>query len=138
MTEVFATVFILLFLILDIIETIDRDVTYNGIMDVRGLFRVGKVLYAIRKVTKFDKVFEKTKKDNKNKRETENFCMTSPVKRVNEIICHIKDLLPDSESVLREDIEYCLRIINSNKLYEPVWNFEKLESSPSKKGGQTV
>jgi hypothetical protein len=48
--------------------------------------------------------------------------MKSPVEKVLEILNNIRDLIEPNEKKIITDINYCIKMISSNQLYEAVFD----------------
>jgi hypothetical protein len=98
------------FVILDIILD-DKDL--SSVLRIRGLFRLLRVGILIRK---FDAIRKKSAA--KKKLQIKDFYhVSSPAEIVNEILCHIRDLIKNDNSLI-EDVNYCIKMVSSGKLYE--------------------
>ncbi len=52
------------------------------------------------------------------------FDLRSPLEKVLEILNDVRDKLNVEEEILIKDINYCIKVISSNKLYEAELDFE--------------
>ena len=53
--------------------------------------------------------------------------MKSPVEKVLEILNHLRELIDPDEKKVVSDINYCIKMISSNQLYEANYNLEDIE-----------
>lgn len=85
----------------------------SGVFKLRGLFRLLRVGILIRK---FDAIRKKSAA-RKKLLTRDVYHVTSPAEIVNEILCEIRDLVQNDDRLI-EDINYCIKMISSGKLYE--------------------
>ena len=53
--------------------------------------------------------------------------MKSPVEKDLEILNHLRELIDPDEKKVVSDINYCIKMISSNQLYEANYNLEDIE-----------
>ena len=53
--------------------------------------------------------------------------MKSPVEKVLEILNNLRELIDPDEKKVVSDINYCIKMISSNQLYEANYNLEDIE-----------
>lgn len=104
---------ILLAIAFVILDMVLDDSNLSGIFRLRGLFRLLRVGILIRK---FDAIRKKSAA-RKRMKSRDIYNVTSPAEIVNEILCELRDIMEDDEKLL-EDINYCIKMVSSGKLYE--------------------
>ena len=98
------------FVILDM--TLD-DSSLSGVFRLRGLFRLLRVGILIRK---FDAIRKKSAA-RKQMKIRDIYHVSSPAEIVNEILCEVRDLVQNDDKLV-EDLNYCIKMVSSGKLYE--------------------
>jgi len=98
------------FVILDM--TLD-DSSLSGVFRLRGLFRLLRVGILIRK---FDAIRKKSAA-RKQMKIRDIYHVSSPAEIVNEILCEVRDLVHNDDRLV-EDLNYCIKMVSSGKLYE--------------------
>ena len=104
---------ILLAIAFVILDMVLEDSNLSGIFRLRGLFRLLRVGILIRK---FDAIRKKSAA-RKRMKSRDIYNVTSPAEIVNEILCELRDIVEDDEKLV-EDINYCIKMVSSGKLYE--------------------
>lgn len=102
------------------------DQQLSRLFRLRGLFRLLRIGILFRK-------FEVIRKKSAEKKKLSNrdiYHMSSPAEIVNEILCEIRDMIENDERLLG-DINYCIKMISSGKLYET--NFNEAENANDEK-----
>lgn len=89
------------------------DGTLNSLLRIRGLFRLLRVGILIRK---FDSIRKKSQARKRNQIR-DIYHVSSPAEIVNEILTDIRNLVQDDDRMI-EDLNYCIKMISSGKLYE--------------------
>lgn len=82
--------------------------------------------------------FDAIRKKSAARRQFSNrdiYHMSSPAEIVNEILFEIRELVEDDER-LTEDLNYCIKMVNSGKLYET--NFEGAENANDEKAQEAM
>ena len=100
----------IIFVILDM--TLD-DSSLSGVFRLRGLFRLLRVGILIRK---FDAIRKKSAA-RKQMKIRDIYHVSSPAEIVNEILCEVRDLVHNDDRLV-EDLNYCIKMVSSGKLYE--------------------
>lgn len=113
----------IVFVILDMILSNTR---LSGLFRLRGLFRLLRIGILIRK---FDAIRKKSA-ERKKRAGRDIYHMSSPAEIVNEILCEVRDMVENDERLL-EDLNYCIKMISSGKLYET--NFNDAENANDEK-----
>jgi len=104
---------IALAIIFVVLDMVTDDSTLSSVFRLRGLFRLLRVGILIRK---FDAIRKKSAA-RKKMATKDIYHVTSPAEIVNEILCDIRDMVNNDERLL-EDINYCIKMVSSGKLYE--------------------
>lgn len=104
---------IILAIVFVILDMTLQNSSLSGLFRLRGLFRLLRVGILIRK---FDSIRKKSKA-RKQMKGRDIYHVASPAEIVNEILCEIRDLIDNDEKML-EDINYCIKMVSSGKLYE--------------------
>jgi hypothetical protein len=100
----------ILFVILDMTL---GDSSLSGLFKLRGLFRLLRLGILLRK---FDSIRKKSQA-RKRMQGRDIYHVASPVEIVNEILCEVRDMIDNDERML-EDVNYCIKMVSSGKLYE--------------------
>jgi hypothetical protein len=83
-------------------------------LKVRGIFRILRIFILFRKLNTL-----RVKRDIKKKQRVSGVIdLRSPLERVLEIMNNLRDQLDSGEDRAIEDLNYCIKMISSNKLYE--------------------
>lgn len=104
---------ILLAIVLVALEMTLTDGQLSGLLKVRGVFRLLRIGILFRK-------FEAIRKKRAAQRRHQTrdiFHLKAPAEIVNEILMSIRDMV-DNDDKLIEDINYCIKMVSSGKLYE--------------------
>lgn len=104
---------ILLAIVFVILDMVLSDSSLSGLFRLRGLFRLLRIGILIRK---FDSIRKKSQARRKMK-SRDAYHVSSPAEVVNEILCSIRDMVDNDEELL-EDLNYCIKMVSSGKLYE--------------------
>lgn len=104
---------IILAIVFVILDMTLQNSSLSGLFRLRGLFRLLRVGILIRK---FDSIRKKSKA-RKQMKGRDIYHVASPAEIVNEILCEIRDLIDNDDKML-EDINYCIKMVSSGKLYE--------------------
>ena len=116
---------ILLAIVLVVLDMTLSGGELSGLLKLRGLFRLLRIGILIRK---FDAI--RRKRAAQRKMQTRDiFHVKAPAEIVNEILCEIRDMIQNDDKLL-EDINYCIKMVSSGKLYEA--NFEAQLGSDEK------
>mmetsp|Transcript_45376 Transcript_45376/g.33161 ORF Transcript_45376/g.33161 Transcript_45376/m.33161 type:complete len:269 (+) Transcript_45376:178-984(+) len=123
--NIFDLVVILLSIVFVVADMkVDND-TVKNILKIRGIFRLLRVFLLIRKLNVL-----RVKRDiQKKKRISGHLDLRSPLERVLEILSEIRDRLDYGEDKTIEDLNYCIKMISSSKLYEANFELELGESA---------
>ena len=104
---------ILLAIAFVILDMVLDDSSLSGLFRLRGLFRLLRVGILIRK---FDSIRKKSQARRRMK-SRDIYHVSSPAEVVNEILCSVRDMI-DNDDELVEDLNYCIKMVSSGKLYE--------------------
>jgi len=104
---------ILLAVVLVVLDMTLSGGTLSGLLKLRGLFRLLRIGILLRK---FDAIRKKRAAQRKMFGR-DIYHVMSPAEIVNEILCKIRDMV-ESDDKLLEDINYCIKMVSSGKLYE--------------------
>lgn len=104
-------------MVLDIFIT---DRTYSTVSKViRAIFRFLRVFLVSRKVTQFKNL----------KKYISHYEVKTPVEKCMEILMEARNSIEDQ--LMLKDIEWCMQMLSSNKLYDPLMAFKKYEDDGS-------
>lgn len=84
-----------------------------NIFRLRGLFRLLRIGILIRKFY----IIRKKSQERKKMQVRDIYHVSSPAEIVNEILSEIRDLVQNDDKMI-EDLNYCIKMISSGKLYE--------------------
>lgn len=99
----------------------------KGILQIRGIFRMLRIIILIRKLNTL-----RVKRDfQKRKTTIMGMDLRSPLERVLEILNNLRDKIDSNQTKTLQEINYCIKIITSNQLYEA-----NIEMDPSAEGGK--
>ena len=90
-----------------------NDGTLNNVFRIRGLFRLLRIGILLRK---FDAIRKKSKA-RRNNAIRDIYHVAAPAEIVTEILNEIRDMVHNDERLI-EDLNYCIKMISSGKLYE--------------------
>ena len=121
---------ILLAIIFVICDMLLRDSFLSNIFRLRGLFRLLRVGILIRK---FDAIRKKSAA-RKKMIGRDIYHIMSPAEIVNNILGEIRDMIDDKR--LLDDINYCIKMISSGKLYEA--NINEGEGGGDEKANEVI
>eukprot|EP00347_Sterkiella_histriomuscorum_P005745 403355433 len=115
--DLFIIILSVAFVLLDIF--INNDVI-DGILKIRGIFRLLRVFLLIRKLNTL-----RVKRDVQQRSLTANgYDLRSPLERVLEILNSLRDQIDVEQAKVIQDLNYCIKIISSNQLYEANLDFD--------------
>lgn len=101
-------------------------------LKIRGIFRLLRVFILIRKLNMMQVKMEVARK----RKVAEIVDLRSPLERVLEILGGFRDRLAADEDKIIMEINYCIKMISSNKLFEA--DFELGELGEKKSGAREV
>jgi len=104
---------ILLAIAFVILDMTLEDSNLSGIFRLRGLFRLLRVGILIRK---FDAIRKKSAA-RKKMHIRDIYHVSTPAEVVNEILCEVRDMIVNDDKLV-EDMNYCIKMVNSGKIYE--------------------
>ena len=116
----------IIFVMLDL--ELPDDNSFRGFLKIRGIFRLLRIFILIRKLNAVRVRREMRMKKNVGL----IFGIQTPVERVLEILNSMRDMIEPSERKLIQDINYCIEMISTNKLYD-VDIIDELEEEDGKK-----
>jgi hypothetical protein len=87
---------------------------FKNILRIRGIFRMMRIFLLIRKLNTLRVKREAIKKGLTNL----GYDLRSPLEKVIDILNEIRSKLHQDEQKIKEDLEFCTKIIQSGKLYE--------------------
>ena len=85
----------------------------NGILKIRGVFRLLRIFILARKLS-----IVKLKRERIKNTNISGYDLVSPLEKVVSILTEIKNMIDQDQTKLIMDLNYCLKMISSNKLYE--------------------
>lgn len=101
----------ILFVLLDML--VDNN-SLQGVLKIRGIFRLLRVFLLIRKLNTL-----RVKRELQKKNMTPlGYDLSTPLEKVLEILNSVRDNMDSSEGKFIQDLNYVIKIIQSNKLYE--------------------
>lgn len=100
----------------------------KGILKIRGIFRLIRIFILIRKLNTIRVKREVSKK----KIHSTGYQLSSPLEKVLDILGNLRDKIDSGEGKIIQDLNYCIKMIQSNQLYEAKIDIEEGDSS---KGG---
>ena len=89
------------------------DGQLSGLLKLRGLFRLLRIGILFRKF----EAIRKKRAAQKQRQTRDIFHVKAPAEIVNEILCGIRDMIENDDKLI-EDINYCIKMVSSGKLYE--------------------
>jgi cAMP-specific phosphodiesterase 4/calcium/calmodulin-dependent 3',5'-cyclic nucleotide phosphodiesterase len=95
---------------------ISEESPVHGILKLRGLFRLLRVFLLVRKLN-----LVRVKREVRKKIDVDFLSdVRSPVEKVIDILTNLRDNMidQDADSFLVKEANYCITMIQSNKLYE--------------------
>lgn len=93
---------------------LDGNKALKGFLKIRGVFRLLRVFILIRKLNAV-----RIRREVRLKTVISNgYDIRSPLEKVMEMLNNIRDALDTSEIKMINDLNYCLKMISTNKLYE--------------------
>ena len=102
----------IVFVLLDIL--LDQKSGVRGFLKIRGVFRLLRVFILVRKLNAV-----RLRREIMIKSTTSlGYDLRSPLEKVLEILNGLRDGLDNNEKKLVADINYCIKMISSNKLYD--------------------
>ena len=112
--NIFDILIIILSIIMVFIDMYIDNETLEGILKIRGIFRLLRVFILIRKLNAL-----RVKREVRRKRATTlGYDLRSPLEKVLEILTDLRDKMESTEERVIEDLNYCIKMIQSNQLYE--------------------
>ena len=103
----------------------------KGVLKIRGIFRLLRVLILVRKLS-----IVKMKRDIRKRIITiSGYDLRSPLERVLEILNDIRDSIDPNEERMISEMNYCIKQISSNKLYEAEIDIEEPDEDNSGPAG---
>lgn len=97
-----------------LVINIDDVQTQQVFNNIKGVFRLLRIFLLFRKLTQL-----KEKRDiQKRKKINKGFDLRSPLERVLEILNNLRDTIDVDESKIIKDLNYCIKCIGNNTLYE--------------------
>jgi hypothetical protein len=87
---------------------------FKSILRIRGLFRMLRIFLLVRKLNALRVKREMVKRGLTKM----GYDLRSPLEKVLDILNDISSKMSDEEAKFKEDIAYCVKIIQSGKLYE--------------------
>jgi flagellin-specific chaperone FliS len=112
--NIFDMVVIALSIVFVILDMNVKNKTVQNILKIRGIFRLLRIFILIRKLNLL-----RIKRDiQKKKKISGTIDLRSPLERVLEILNELINKLDSNAGREIEDINYCIKMISSNKLYE--------------------
>ena len=109
------------FVLMDLL--IQTNSALNGFLKIRGIFRLLRVFILIRKLN-----VVRMRRDVRKKKFSNDigYDIRSPVEKVLEIINEVRESLDPRENArIIQDLNYCLKMISSSKLYEADLDLEE-------------
>jgi len=92
----------------------DKRPRVKNFLRLRGLFRLVRIFILVRKLN----AVRVRNEIRKRKKTGKGIDMRSPLEKVMEILGGLRDIIDPAERKLVEDINYCIKMISSNRLYE--------------------
>ena len=80
---------------------------------------ISKILRAIFRFLRIFLLFRKVNHIKKIKVAYSRYDLKSPVEKIVEILGSLRDMLNNNKSLIKE-IEWCIEVISSNRLYDPI------------------
>ncbi|CDW90418.1 3 5-cyclic nucleotide phosphodiesterase family protein [Stylonychia lemnae] len=115
--DLFIIILSLTFVLLDIFV---ENSVLDGILKIRGIFRLLRVFLLVRKLNTL-----RVKRQIQLRQLTANgYDLRSPLERVLEILNGLRDQLDIEETKIIQDLNYCIKVISSNQLYEANLDFD--------------
>lgn len=94
-------------------------------LKIKGVFRIFRVFILVRKLNAVRLRAEMRKKVINS----DGYDLRSPMEKVIEILNDIRDSLNMSETKIIGDLNYCIKMISTNKLYDTPLDFDDESSS---------
>ena len=91
-----------------------KDSALKGILRIRGIFRMLRVFLLVRKLNTLRVKREMVKRGITKL----GYDLRSPLEKVIDILNDIKNKVDAEENKIKDEIDYCVKIIQSGKLYE--------------------
>ena len=99
---------------------IDNQSAQKVFLNIKGVFRLLRIFLLFRKLTQL-----KEKRDiQKRKKISKGFDMRAPLERVLEILNSLRVQIDVDEAKLIMDLNYCIKVISNNTLYEANLEYE--------------
>ena len=109
------------FVILDL--SITNNKALKNILNLRGVFRLLRVFILIRKLN-----VVRLKREIRQRTVTSSgYDLRSPLEKVLEILGDVRNAIDLDEVKMVQDMNYCIKMISSNKLYEAELDIEEIE-----------
>lgn len=100
------------FVLLDLL--IQSQSALKNFLKLRGIFRLLRVFILIRKLN----IVRIRREVSKRSKSNLGYDIRSPLEKVLEILGDIRDVIDPSQDKMITDLNYCIKMISSNKLYE--------------------
>ena len=98
--------------LLDLLLPVDNNV--RGFLKIRGVFRLLRVFILIRKLNAV-----RIRREMRKKITTQlGYDLRSPLEKVLDILNNLRDKLDPDEVKIIADLNFCIKTISSNRLYE--------------------
>jgi hypothetical protein len=110
------------------------NASLQGFLKIRGVFRLLRVFILLRKFSNL-----KERRDMTRRRMLLNsgYDLRSPLERVLEILNSLRDSIDVDEGKLINDLNYCIKVISSNSLYEAKLDMEGYDQKQGDEKGRT-
>lgn len=116
------------FVLLDLTVSNNSSIL-KGILKIRGVFRLLRVFILIRKLN-----VVRIKREIRQKSMTSTgYDLRSPLEKVLEILNDVRDSIDPGETKMIQDMNYCIKMIASNKLYEAELDLQMPEDADPEK-----
>jgi flagellin-specific chaperone FliS len=117
----FDLIIILLSLAFVFLDIYTDNSALDGFLKIRGIFRLLRIFLLIRKLDalRIKREFQKRKMISMG------YDLRAPLEKVLEILNQLRDQIDTEEDKVIKDLNYCIKMISSNQLYEA-----KLEIDP--------
>ncbi len=118
--NIFDFIIIILSIAFVLLDMLTTNSILSAVLKIRGIFRLLRIFLLMRKLNTL-----RVKKDMSKRQLTNNgYDIRSPLERVLEILNNMRDQVDIDEIKIIRDLNYCVNIISSNKLYDVEVNYE--------------
>ncbi|CDW89816.1 UNKNOWN [Stylonychia lemnae] len=112
--NIFDIVIIILSIIFVFLDIFVDNPALQGFLKIRSVFRVLRIFLLVRKLS----ALKSKREQHKRTILKMGFDMRSPLEKVLEILNELRDQMDMNDTRIIQDLNYCIKIIASNKLYE--------------------